>query len=336
MWEQRWHPLRREWVVIAAHRNQRPWSGAAVAAQPAVEPYRADCYLCPGNARVHGAVNPPYTGIHVFPNDHPCVGPEAADPPPATSPYRRRDARGRALVVCYHPRHDLRLARLGRDRIAALIEVWAQEERRLAREPGVRHVLVFENNGTAVGVSNPHPHCQIYATNFVFRAVEDAMAAEREHGGGLFASIIRAERADAERILHDRDGAITFVPWFARYAYEIYVAPERRVPRLADLDDGERLALAEALKAALVRPDNLWASPMPYVLAIHQAPADGSADRDLHCHIVIQPPLRRPGLLKYLAGPEIGGGNFIADTLPESGAAQLRATAADHYLGDVA
>jgi galactose-1-phosphate uridylyltransferase len=25
-WEKRWHPLRREWVVYAAHRNSRPWN----------------------------------------------------------------------------------------------------------------------------------------------------------------------------------------------------------------------------------------------------------------------------------------------------------------------
>lgn len=337
MWEERWHPLRREWVVIAAHRNQRPWSGNTAAKTSVTTPtHLSDCYLCPGNARVHGAANPAYQGIFVFDNDHPCVGPEAPlDLPPAPAPYRRRDARGKARVVCYTPRHDLRLARLSVARIDALLACWAEQERELARVPGTQYVLMFENNGPAVGVSNPHPHCQIYATNFVFRTVEEIIRAEREQGGALMAEIIRAERADGSRILHDADGALSFVPWFARYGYETYVVPERRVPRLAALTDGERRALAAALKAALVRLDNLWQMPMPYVLVLHQAPSDGSADSDVHTHIVIQPPLRKPDLIKYLAGPEIGGGNFIADTLPEQTAAQLRAVSGTHYCGDV-
>jgi len=337
MWEERWHPLRREWVVIAAHRNQRPWSGNTAASAGATAPHYVDnCYLCPGNPRIHGSRNPQYDGIFVFDNDHPCVGPDAPQDltaPPA--PYRRRDARGLARVVCYTPRHDLRLARLPVRRIDALLACWADQERELAKLPGNEYVLLFENNGPAVGVSNPHPHCQIYATNFVFRTVEEILHAEREQGNALMSSIIAAERNDGSRMLHDADGALAFVPWFARYGYETYVIPERRVPRLSALTDQERLVLATSLKAALVRLDNLWQMPMPYVLVVHQAPSHGRADDAMHCHIVIQPPLRKPDLLKYLAGPEIGAGNFISDTLPEKTAAELRAVAGTHYLGDV-
>src|SRR5690606_7311397 len=150
-----------------------------------------DCYLCPRNARVHGAANPDYQGIFVFDNDHPCVGPDAPlDLPAPTPPYRRRDARGTARVVCYTPRHDLRLARLPVSQIDDLLRCWADQERDLARREGVRYVLMFENNGKAVGVSNPHPHCQIYATNFVFRTVEDILAAEREHGNTLMQDVL--------------------------------------------------------------------------------------------------------------------------------------------------
>ncbi|HSG60639.1 MAG TPA: hypothetical protein VLA24_04320, partial [Pseudomonadales bacterium] len=75
MWEERWHPLREEWVIVAAHRQNRPWIGQTVqAAVPQVPAYDPNCYLCPGNARVHGASNPVYTGVYVFDNDHPCVG----------------------------------------------------------------------------------------------------------------------------------------------------------------------------------------------------------------------------------------------------------------------
>jgi UDPglucose--hexose-1-phosphate uridylyltransferase len=94
----------------------------------------------------------------------------------------------------------------------------------------------------------------------------------------------------------------------------------------AELDD-----LAAVLKETLVRLDNLWRMPFPYVATFHQAPTDGKPYPGFHTYIQILPPLRKPGLLKYLAGPEIGGGNFLNDTAPEAKAAELRAVSAVHY-----
>ena len=174
LWEERWHPLREEWVVIAAHRQNRPWSGALVAARvPGAPEYVADCYLCPGNARVGGSVNPFYIGTHVFDNDHPCVGPEAPEElvlPPA--PYKVRRASGLARVICYSPRHNLTVAEMSPTAIRELVRVWQQQSVDLGKRPGVRHVLCFENKGEVVGVSNPHTHGQAYATNFVFKTIE--------------------------------------------------------------------------------------------------------------------------------------------------------------------
>src|SRR4030095_3099276 len=114
MWEQRWHPLREEWVIVAAHRQSRPWSGAEVGARDAAPPaFDPGCYLCPGNARISGRVNPKYTSTFVFDNDHPCVGadaPRTLAPPPGI--YRSGPATGVARVVCYNPRHDIALAEL--------------------------------------------------------------------------------------------------------------------------------------------------------------------------------------------------------------------------------
>ena len=127
--------------------------------------------------------------------------------------------------------------------------------------------------------------------------------------------------------------AIAFVPYFARYAYETYVAPTRSVATIAELAAAERRDLATVLRDVVIRFDNLWQMPFPYVMALHQAPVKGEVD-GFHFHIEFHPPLRRPNLLKYLAGPEIGGGNFIADTLPEKTAAELRAVDGTvHYAG---
>jgi UDPglucose--hexose-1-phosphate uridylyltransferase len=337
IWEERWHPLREEWVIVAAHRQDRPWSGETVPHEEQIVPtYVDDCYLCPGNSRVSGAVNPSYDGVFVFDNDHPCVGPNA--PAELSSPsgiYQNRPAQGIARVVCYSPRHDLSLAQLDQADIVALLSAWQEQYRDLGARADVNHVLVFENKGEVVGVSNPHPHCQIYGTNFVFKTIETEASASARHyaknGRPLFQEIIAAEQRDGLRVISENESTIAFLPYFARYAYEVYVAPKQTHMSLAGLTDVELEGFASVLKETLVRFDNLWQMPFPYVMALHQAPTDGEDHRGFHFHIEFHPPLRKPNLLKYLAGPEIGGGNFLSDTAPEQKAAELRAVSNRHY-----
>jgi UDPglucose--hexose-1-phosphate uridylyltransferase len=331
-WEQRWHPLREEWVIIAAHRQDRPWHGemaGAAAARNTAGVYVKDCYLCPGNERVGGVRNEDYRDIFVFDNDHPCVGPEA--PRELEKPigiYRNRRADGLARVVCYSPKHNATLAELPVSEIEKLVMAWQAQYAELGARPEVNHVLIFENKGEVVGVSNTHPHCQIYATNFVFKTIETEAAASRDHfsrtGRVLFQDILAAEQEDGRRIIYENSSAIAFVPYFARYAYECYVAPKETYPSLSGLSRREISDFAEALKIMLVRYDNLWSMSFPYVMTLHQAPTDGVDHSAFHFHIEFHPPLRKPNLLKYLAGPEIGGGNFLSDTLPEEKAKELK------------
>jgi UDPglucose--hexose-1-phosphate uridylyltransferase len=285
---------------------------------------------------VSGARNPDYQSVFVFDNDHPCVGvdaPRSLEPPPGI--YRNAPATGVSRVVCYTPMHNLTLAELAAGEIAVLLRTWRDQYIELGARPEVNHVLTFENKGEVVGVSNPHPHGQIYATNFVFKTIETEAAASRrhhiEHGRALFQDIIRAEQDDGRRILFESAAAIVFVPYFARYAYEGYVAPKETHASLATMAAGEIEELAVALKSLLVRYDNLWRMSFPYVLTLHQAPTDGGDHSGFHFHIECHPPLRKPHLLKYLAGPEVGGGNFLSDTRPESKAAELQNVPDVHY-----
>lgn len=282
-----------------------------------------------------GAINPSYAGTFVFDNDHPCVGADAPrDVAPPQGLYRTRPATGVARVVCYSPRHDMTLAELDVAGVDALLQTWQDQMRELTAHPDVHAVLIFENKGEVVGVSNPHPHCQIYATNFTFKYIETELVAGRRHvaetGRTLFQDILRAERQDGRRIIAEHGSAMAFVPYFARYAYETYVAPLRSVATIDALDDDERRDLAVVLRDVVIRFDNLWKMPFPYVMALHQAPVREDAT-GFHFHIEFHPPLRRPNLLKYLAGPEIGGGNFLSDTCPEDKAAELASAGGPHY-----
>jgi UDPglucose--hexose-1-phosphate uridylyltransferase len=324
-------------VIVAAHRQDRPWHGEHVShSADAVPPYSEQCYFCPGNVRVGGTRNPRYRDVFVFDNDHPCVGPDAPrELETPRAPYRNRPATGLARVVCYSPLHNVTLAELDVPAIDQVLATISDQYTELGARPEVAHVLVFENKGEVVGVSNPHPHCQIYATNFVFKTIETEATVSRryfaEQRRPLMEDVIRAEREDGRRVIFENDSAIVFLPYFARYAYECFVTPKATHAGLPTFHANERRDLAEALKALLVRYDNLWQMPFPYVLTFHHAPTDNADHAGFHFHLECHPPLRKPGLLKYLAGPEVGGGSFLSDTLPEEKAAELRAVPGVHY-----
>ena len=221
------------------------------------------------------------------------------------------------------------------DEIVILLREWQNQYIELGGHQEINHVLLFENKGEVVGVSNPHPHCQIYATNFVYKYIEtEARVCSdyyKENKRILFQDILKSEKEYGQRIIFENDSAIAFMPYFARYAYEVYVAPKESYPSLADLSDKELKDFSQVLKHILIKFDNLWQMPFPYVMPLHQAPTDGKDHRGFHFHIEFHPPLRKPNLLKYLAGPEIGGGNFLSDTSPEEKAEELRNLPDIHY-----
>lgn len=332
-WEQRWHPLRQEWVVYSAHRNTRPWSGASVVPASESPAYDPKCYLCPRNARAQGHRNPDYRGVYIFDNDFPVVGEDAPTVDPVVAGahpalFKKKRADGIARVVCYDPRHNVTLAEISCPQVAEVFTAWRDQMTEFTRNPAIHFVHIFENRGEIVGVSNPHPHCQIYAVNFTFSLVEKELNAEKEFRNethrNLFDEILSFELASGERIVAENETACAFIPFFARYAYEIMIFPKKRHATLATMTDEELYGLAGAFQTVIRRYDALFGMPFPYVMSILQAPVDGGDYSNYHLHLLLQPPLRLPGLQKFLAGPEIGGGNFMADTIPEEKAKELR------------
>ena len=312
----RWHPLRGEWVAYATHRQNRtflpPTDWNPLAPQP--------------DGRVPSEVPAGDWDVAVFPNLFPTLVGSAGDPAQEIVPTR--PARGECEVVVFTQDPRACLGTLPLDHVELLLEVWADRYRELGARDDVEYVYPFENRGVEVGVTLHHPHGQIYAYPFVpplpAREIEREQAHLDSHGRGLLEDLVTAEVDDGRRILYAGDSVIAFVPVCARYAYEVWIAPRRRVPSVADLAPDERTDFARALKTVLLRYDGLWGRPFPYVLAFHQAPTGGPI-RAGHLHVELYPPYRTREKLKYLAGSEIGAGVFTADTLPEEKAAELRA-----------
>ncbi len=324
-WELRWHPFRAEWVLFTSHRGARPWIGEVVGDdEPDPDPRNA---LAPLGQRI-GTTNPDYRGVYWFTNDLPVFSPDAPTPasPPVDDLYRTRQATGTAEVVCYHHDPSTTLADLTDDEATAVVTTWRDRTIALQQVEGVAHVLIFENRGAAVGTSNPHPHCQIYAGALVYgtMAREAEVAADHvERTGRPILADVVAREAGGPRELDGDDLFFACVPWFARYAYEVLVLPRTPMTSLVELDDAGCRSLALVLRAVVQRYDALWGLRLPYVLAVHQAPVGHHPAYPFH--IEIHPPLRAPGLLKYLAGPEVGGGSMTNESDPDEKAAELRA-----------
>lgn len=321
MTERRYDPTTGEWRMFARHRQDRTFL-----------PPEDHCPLCPTVDPARPTEIPlPSFDVAVFENRFPSLLREPPAPDVADSAlYPVAPAAGANEVVVYSDDHDLQLAEMGGPHITRLIDVWADRYAELGARDEVAYVFVFENRGVAMGVTLHHPHGQIYAYPEVpprpRRELDVALAHLEGHGTCVFCDVVARERADGVRVVAENESFLAFVPFAARFPYELHVVARRHAPSLLDLTEPERSSLAELLRRVLTGYDQLFGFPLPYVMAMHQAPADdGRHDAVSHFHMEYTPVHRTATKLKYLAGSELGAGAFLNDTAPEDTAAHLRA-----------
>jgi len=339
----RYNPLLDEWVLCSPGRLQRPWQGQVEAAPPGQLPaYDPGCYLCPGNARAGGARNPPYTATFAFDNDFPALGPasEAAMSEPADGLLVARRVSGVCRVLCFSPRHDLTLALMSPAEIRPVVDAWAEESARLAAREDVVHVQVFENKGEMMGASNPHPHCQVWATAHLPTLAARRLAGQRRHfetrGADLLGDCLARELSDGTRLVCDNPHWVALVPFWAVWPFETMLLPRRRVPDLPSLASEERDALAEILSRLNVRYDNLFGCSFPYSMGWHARPADGGEHPWWRLHASYSPPLLRSATVrKFVVGYELAA-EAQRDLAPEEAADRLRTASERHYRAEAA
>lgn len=331
----RFNPLRGEWILVSPHRTKRPWQGQTEkAAADERPPHDPKCYLCPGNQRAGDLANPDYDSTFVFVNDFSALLPDTpADGVAAGDLLRVDPVRGECRVICFSPRHDLTLAEMTAPDIRKVVDVWAAQTADLGAR--YRWVQVFENKGGVMGCSNPHPHGQVWAGDFLPNeiAIEDREQRKyrAEHGSVLLLDYVRREIADQSRVVASNEHWVAVVPFWAVWPYEIHLLPTRHVLRLPDLTDAERDGLSEVLRALLIRYDNLFETSFPYSMGWHGAPND-AADADhwqLHAHFY--PPLLRSATVKkFMVGYEMLA-EAQRDLTAEQAARRLRELPATHY-----
>lgn len=331
----RYNPLTGEWVQVSPQRMKRPWQGQVEKVPPEERPaYDPNCYLCPGNERAGGVRNPAYEGTFVFTNDFAALLPDTPSAAGEGDLLRTEAVRGTCRVICFSPRHDLTLPEMETADIRRVVDLWAEQTAELGQT--YRWVQVFENKGSVMGASNPHPHGQIWALDTLPNEPRKEDAQQRayweQHERPLLLDYARLELEGRERIVVENEQWLAVVPYWAVWPFEILLLPRRHVLRLPDLDDAEREALARILKELLTRYDNLFETSFPYSMGWHGAPFDAAASNahwQLHAHFY--PPLLRSATVrKFMVGYEMLG-EAQRDLTAEQAAARLRQVSAAHY-----
>jgi UDPglucose--hexose-1-phosphate uridylyltransferase len=336
------HPHRRrnaltgEWVLVSPHRNKRPWQGQveklSVDTRPSYDP---TCYLCPDVERAGGVKNPVYSETFVFTNDFAALLPDTPEYHNDEDLFTTRSVRGTSRVLCFSPRHDLSLAEMEAKDICRVVDLWAEQVTEL--EQNYKWIQVFESKGEIIGTSNPHPHGQIWASDFLpyqpSREDAEQKVYFEKHGKPLLVDYLERELITGERIVTANDHWVALVPYWAYWPFEVMLVPRRHVLRIPDLSNDERNALADILRGMLTRYDNLFETSFPYRSGWHAAPSEkfyGDAQHwQLHAHYY--PPLLRSATVqKFLASYEWLA-EMQRDVTPEQAAERLRGLSETHY-----
>jgi UDPglucose--hexose-1-phosphate uridylyltransferase len=333
----RYNPLTREWVLVSPQRTLRPWQGKEeklpVEEQPNYDPA---CYLCPGNSRAGGDVNPRYASTFVFENDYAALRWDVED-----VTIEDRDLiiagseRGICRVGCFSPRHDLTIPRLSLEELRLVIEMWIDQYEELGAVPWVKYVQIFENRGAMMGASNPHPHCQIWANTHMPNQSTREQTAFSEYGkkdtSCLLCDYLRLEQMHRERLICENAAFAAVVPFWAVWPFETMLISKRHVGAMAELDDAERNLLGDIMKQVTTRYDNLFEVSFPYSMGFHQRPTDKQSHPEWHLHAHYYPPLLRSATIqKFMVGYEMLG-TPQRDITPESAAERLRQLPGIHY-----
>ena len=320
-----------EWVLVSPHRSSRPWQELEVR-----QAYDSECYLCAGNTRISGKKNPDYQNVYSFVNDHAAIIPlEKSFENSDRGLLHARSESGCCKVVCFSPRHDLTLAEMEVEGIYKVVELWQQEYCELGERDDINYVQIFENKGSVMGCSNPHPHGQIWAQESVPNepALELANMRRysRQYGRPLLMDYADLEMHEQCRIVCENDAFLVVVPYWATWPSETLILPKEQISSIKEMSKAQVRAYAEIIKLLTVKYDNLFETSFPYLSGIHQAPVDGGAYLECTFHMHFYPPLLRSATIKkFMVGYEMLGG-AQRDMTPEKCAELLRNTSDVHY-----
>jgi UDPglucose--hexose-1-phosphate uridylyltransferase len=333
----RYNPLTGEWVLVSPQRAARPWQGQQEkATEDELPTYDPDCYLCPGNSRAGGIKNPDYKENLIFTNDFSALTKDT--PKGITNDHELfivKSEKGICRVICFSPNHKLTIPMMELTDIKKVIDIWTNEYKELGAAPEINYVQIFENKGSIMGCSNPHPHGQIWAQDIIpdipYREDRKQHEFFSIHHKSLLGEYLFHELAYKERLLIETEYFTALIPFWATWPFESIIISKRPVPNLSGLSEEEKLDLALVYKKLTTMYDNLFEISFPYSAGIHQSPTNSANNEHWHLHMHFYPPLLRSAKIKkFMVGYEMLA-NPQRDITPEQAARQLRSLSELHY-----
>ena len=333
----RYNPLLDEWILVSPQRAKRPWQGQNEAISDEKKPeYDETCYLCPGNHRITGGTNPNYESCYVFDNDFPALLKDEVSSDVAQEDlFKINPERGINRVICFSPKHNVTLAEMQVPEIENVVRVWKEQYLELGAISYINHVQIFENKGSVMGCSNPHPHGQIWAQSSlptqVKRTQDNLLKYFQKTGKSLLKDYLESELQKKERIIAENEHFVLLVPFWATWPYETMIISKRHFSSIAEITEEEIKSYAEMIQIITVKYDNLFKTSFPYSAGIHQAPTDGLDHEEWHFHMHFYPPLLRSATVKkFMVGYELLA-EAQRDLTAEQSAEILRNLSTQHY-----
>jgi len=334
----RYNPLLAEWILVSPQRANRPWQGQTEkVAEENLPAHDPSCYLCSGNVRVNGERNPDYKGVFVFENDFgSLMKGDVKFSNRQSSFFSLKPERGINRVICFSENHNLTLPTMEIDDIKKVVDVWQQQYEDLGSENYINHVQIFENKGSVMGCSNPHPHGQIWAQSSipstVLRTQQNLSKYFEKNGKSLLEDYVKEELQAGERIILENEDFVALVPFWAVWPFESMIVSKRKAENISEFSDFEKISLAEMIKNLTTKYDNLFEISFPYSAGIHQSPTDGKPHAEWHFHIHFYPPLLRSAeIKKFMVGYEMLA-EPQRDITPEQSAVILKKLSIKHYI----
>ncbi|TDS13818.1 UDP-glucose--hexose-1-phosphate uridylyltransferase [Sphingobacterium paludis] len=326
-----------EYILVSPHRSKRPWQGQVEDLAPDNRPqYDPTCYLCPGNTRADGTVNPEYNNSFVFVNDFSALLADTAlDIFNEEDLLKAEAERGICKVISFSPRHDLTLPEMSAKEIQAVVDLWQREFQELAQHDWIKYIQIFENKGSIMGCSNPHPHGQIWAQSSTPVEIQKESEQQADYfqrkGRTLLQDYLELELKKDERIIVNNTHFVALVPFWAAWPYETMIISKRAVPSILEFTEEEKEDFAKTLQELTIRYDNIFKTSFPYSAGMHQAPVNSGDHPEWHWHMHFYPPLLRSATVKkFMVGYEMLA-NPQRDITPEQAANTLKQQATVHY-----
>jgi UDPglucose--hexose-1-phosphate uridylyltransferase len=225
--------------------------------------------------------------------------------------FKIKPAKGACKVMCFHPFSDLTLPTMKQEDIVQVIHTWIQMFKELKQK--YEWVQIFENKGDIMGCSNPHPHCQVWASDFLPNDIKVKHRTQKEffqkHKKNMLVEYLQRELGLKTRVVLENEHWAVLVPFWAVWPYETILLPKRQILRFDDINDEEIACLADAMKRLLIKYDNLFKCSFPYSMGFHFAPSGSYLNEDCshwQFHAEYLPPLLRSATVKkFMVGYEL-------------------------------